>query len=141
PTNSMRGAAFLSEETACAVVDIGGTTADIGVLEQGFPREASGAISIGGVRTNFRMPDVLSLGIGGGSVVRTDGGVAVGPESVGYELRARAFAFGGDTLTASDLAIAAGLAGFGDPRLVAHLDRDLVRAGLDSIETRIAEAV
>ena len=141
PTNSMRGAAFLSEETACAVVDIGGTTADIGILEHGFPREAAGAVSIGGVRTNFRMPDVLSLGIGGGSLVRTDGRTTVGPESVGYELRSRALAFGGDTLTASDLAIAAGLADFGDARLVAHVDRDVVGAGLASIETRIAEAV
>jgi N-methylhydantoinase A/oxoprolinase/acetone carboxylase beta subunit len=56
PTNSMRGAAFLSGEDSCAVVDIGGTTSDIGVLQHGFPREASVAVRVGGVRTNFRMP-------------------------------------------------------------------------------------
>ncbi len=67
PTNSMRGAAFLSGLADCAVVDIGGTTSDVGILQHGFPREASVAVEIGGVRTNFRMPDVLSLGIGGGS--------------------------------------------------------------------------
>ena len=70
PTNSMRGAAFLSGLDDCAVVDIGGTTTDVGVLQHGFPREASVAVDIGGVRTNFRMPDVLSIGIGGGSRVR-----------------------------------------------------------------------
>src|SRR5256884_6508717 len=72
PTNSMRGAAFLSGERDCAVVDVGGTTSDVGVLQHGFPREASVAIDIGGVRTNFRMPDVFSLGLGGGSIVRLD---------------------------------------------------------------------
>ena len=35
----------------------------------GFPRESSIAVDIGGVRTNFRMPDVLSIGLGGGSLV------------------------------------------------------------------------
>src|SRR6266540_1486956 len=79
PTNSMRGAAFLSGILDCAVVDIGGTTSDVGVLHHGFPREASIAVEIGGVRTNFRMPDVLSLGIGGGSLVD---GREVGPRSV-----------------------------------------------------------
>src|SRR5205823_11166583 len=40
PTNSMRGAAVLSGSDTCAVVDVGGTTSDVGVLRQGFPREA-----------------------------------------------------------------------------------------------------
>ena len=37
----MRGAAFLSNLPNAIVVDIGGTTTDIGVLKNGFPREAS----------------------------------------------------------------------------------------------------
>ena len=41
PTNSMRGAAFLSDLPDAIVIDIGGTTTDIGVLKNGFPREAS----------------------------------------------------------------------------------------------------
>ena len=80
PTNSMRGAAFLSGLEDCAVVDIGGTTSDVGVLQHGFPREASVSVDIGGVRTNFRMPDVLSLGLGGGSIVRGDE-PTIGPDS------------------------------------------------------------
>ncbi len=40
PTNSMRGAAFLSSVADAVVVDIGGTTTDVGVLQKGFPRPA-----------------------------------------------------------------------------------------------------
>ena len=135
PTNSMRGAAFLSGLTDCAVIDIGGTTSDVGVLQHGFPREASVAVEIGGVRTNFRMPDVLSIGIGGGSHVD---GVEVGPQSVGYELTSRALVFGGDVLTATDLAVAAGLADIGDPDRVAGIDAE---SALARIEERLAETV
>ena len=41
PTNSMRGAAYLTGLQNAIVVDIGGTTTDVGVLRNGFPREAS----------------------------------------------------------------------------------------------------
>lgn len=141
PTNSMRGAAFLSGFDDCAVVDVGGTTADIGVLVHGFPREASLAVDIGGVRTNFRMPDVVSVGVGGGSVVRRDGALTVGPDSVGYELLRRALVFGGDTLTATDLAVAAGAVVIGDPERVAALDRSLVDDGLDLVRRSIEDGL
>ena len=39
PTNSLRGAAVLSGMQDALVVDIGGTTLDVGVLANGFPRE------------------------------------------------------------------------------------------------------
>jgi N-methylhydantoinase A/oxoprolinase/acetone carboxylase beta subunit len=138
PTNSMRGAAFLSGLDACAVVDVGGTTTDVGILQRGFPREASAEVDIGGVRTNFRMPDVLSVGIGGGSRVR-DG--AVGPDSVGYELTREALVFGGSVLTATDLAVAGGLASIGDASFVEGLDRVQVRVGLDRIAADVAGIV
>lgn len=69
PTNSMRGAAFLTGLKDAVVVDVGGTTSDVGSLSHGFPRQASTTVDIGGVRTNFRMPDVFSIGLGGGSLV------------------------------------------------------------------------
>ncbi|GAA5117616.1 hydantoinase/oxoprolinase family protein [Haloechinothrix salitolerans] len=142
PTNSMRGAAFLSGLEDCAVVDVGGTTSDVGILRSGFPREATAEVSVGGVRTNFRMPDVLSVGIGGGSRVRQENaGVTVGPDSVGYRLRDEALVFGGRTLTATDLAVAAGKAAIGDPSQVAHLDPTFVRTGLDTIAERVAITV
>lgn len=142
PTNSMRGAAFLSGLGDCAVVDVGGTTTDVGVLARGFPREATTEVDIGGVRSNFRMPDVLSIGIGGGSLVRPAAeATTVGPDSVGYELTRRALVFGGDVTTATDLAVAAGLADIGDRALAAQLPRELVRDGLAVISGRMAEIV
>lgn len=146
PTNSMRGAAVLSGLGTCAVVDVGGTTSDVGVLTAGFPREAAVEVSVAGVRTNFRMPDVLSVGIGGGSLVRTgeprrSEGPTVGPDSVGYRLTERALVFGGDTLTATDIAVAAGRADIGDRSLVAGLSRELVTAALDRIASDVADVV
>lgn len=129
PTNSMRGAAFLSGLKDAVVVDIGGTTSDVGVLSQGFPREASVAVRIGGVRTNFRMPDVLSFGLGGGSHVKTEP-LQVGPQSVGYEITTRALVFGGNDLTTTDIAVAAGMVEIGDKSRVAHLDKELVNNAL-----------
>ncbi len=142
PANSMRGAAFLSGSDDCAVVDIGGTTSDIGILQGGFPREAGKAIvSIGGVRTNFRMPDVLSLAIGGGSIVAEGGEHLVGPTSVGYRLAKRALVFGGDTFTATDAAVAMGRADIGRPENVDRVDKALAERALASISTRIADTV
>ncbi|WP_329086205.1 MULTISPECIES: hydantoinase/oxoprolinase family protein [unclassified Streptosporangium] len=142
PTNSMRGAAFLSGVETCAVVDVGGTTSDIGLLRHGFPREATTEVSVAGIRTNFRMPDVLSLGIGGGSRVREeDGTVTVGPDSVGYRLAEEGLVFGGSTLTATDVAVAAGRAAIGDPGAVRKLDPSLVRAALERIARDIADTI
>ena len=141
PTNSMRGAAVLSGLGTCAVVDIGGTTTDVGVLTGGFPREATVEVSVAGIRTNFRMPDVLSVGIGGGSLVRGDPDPSVGPDSVGYRLTEKALVFGGDVRTATDVAVAAGRAEIGDPALVAHLPKELVAAALERIATDVADLV
>jgi N-methylhydantoinase A/oxoprolinase/acetone carboxylase beta subunit len=141
PTNSMRGAGTLSGLTDCAVIDIGGTTTDIGILRGGFPREAPISIDIGGVRTNFRMPDLVSVGLGGGSIVRTKDRVTVGPDSVGYELTSRALVFGGDVLTATDIAVAAGLAEIGDPDLVSHLNAGVVDEVVAVIRDTIAETL
>ena len=70
PANSIRGAAYLSQLREAIVIDIGGTTTDVGILQKGFPRESALAVEIGGVQTNFRMPDLLSIGLGGGSHVQ-----------------------------------------------------------------------
>ncbi len=133
PTNSMRGAAYLSGLKNALVVDIGGTTTDVGMLINGFPRESSVSVDIGGVRTNFRMPDILALGLGGGSLVKDNGSITVGPQSVGYQLTEKAKVFGGNVLTASDIAVAAGYAKFGDASKVADLDKDLVSSAVDAI--------
>jgi len=140
PTNSMRGAAFLSGLSDAMVVDVGGTTSDIGMLRHGFPREANAAIRVGGVRTLFRMPDLLSIGLGGGSHVTADP-LAVGPLSVGFRLPERSLVFGGDALTATDVAVAAGLLDLGDRARVAHLPAATVRAVLDRAAAMVAQSV
>lgn len=142
PTNSIRGAAYLSGLSDALVADIGGTTTDIGMLSGGFPRETSISSDIGGVRTNFRMPDILSVGLGGGSLVRTEGtGLHVGPQSVGYRLPQLARVFGGETLTASDIAVAAGYADMGDRRRVADLDPVFVRNAVREIHRLFADSI
>lgn len=140
PTNSMRGAAATSGLDNCAVIDIGGTTSDIGLLIRGFPRETTNEVKVAGVRTNFRMPDVLSLGIGGGSIV-DEKTAEVGPGSVGYRLTEEALVFGGSTLTATDIAVAAGRADIGDASKVAHLQPAFIARVLDRIADRVSEAV
>ncbi len=151
PTNSMRGAAFLSGLRDAIVVDVGGTTTDIGVLQHGFPRVAALAVDIGGVRTNFRMPDTYSIGLGGGSLVQAAtplnppiamggseaGGIKVGPRSVGYELTEKALVFGGDVLTATDVIVASAAEDIGDASAVSHLDAELVSA----VQARIMEMI
>lgn len=142
PTNSMRGAAYLSGLKNAIVADIGGTTTDIGVLTGGFPRESSLMVDIGGVKTNFRMPDILALGLGGGSIISFEGDEAViGPQSVGYEISSRALVFGGDTLTATDIAVAAGYVDIGDRSKVSHLRPEQVNAAVEKIHHMVEEGI
>ena len=141
PTNSMRGAMLLADEPDAIVVDIGGTTSDIGVLVSGYPRQASGAVDSGGVRTSFRMPDLISLGIGGGSLVMPGEPVKVGPRSVGYELTRLARCFGGDVLTATDVAVALGRTGIGDAARLVALDPRLVDAADARIHADIEDGI
>lgn len=157
PTNSIRGAGFLAGVQDALVVDIGGTTTDVGALRRGYPRESANTTELAGLRTNFRMPDLVSIGIGGGSLVAEIGGgaansnaaatsnagihVTVGPRSVGRLLTEQALVFGGATLTATDIAVAAGLLDVGDPNAVAHLPRTLVEQALADIKRDVERAV
>jgi N-methylhydantoinase A/oxoprolinase/acetone carboxylase beta subunit len=104
PANSMRGAAFLSGAEDAIVVDVGGSTADIGALVRGFPHESS-TVRLGGVETNFRMPDILSVAVGGGSRIDEAGCLAVPSESIGSRLTSEALVFGGSTPTLTDAAV------------------------------------
>ncbi|MGH3585006.1 MAG: hydantoinase/oxoprolinase N-terminal domain-containing protein [Pseudonocardia sp.] len=137
PTNSMRGAAHLSGLSDAIVMDVGGTSADVGLLVDGFPRVSAMAVEIGGVRTNYRMPDLISVGLGGGTVVRTEPDLAVGPDSVGYQLVDRARVFGGDTLTLSDISVLAGRAVIGDRARAADVPAAVVDAALRWVDDRI----
>ena len=95
------------------------------------------------VRTNFRMPDVFSIGLGGGSLVKQaeDGSVTVGPQSVGYRITKEARVFGGDTLTTTDIAVSQGKANVGDADKVADVDAELAKTADAEIYLMLERAV
>ncbi|EAT86460.2 hypothetical protein SNOG_06629 [Parastagonospora nodorum SN15] len=158
PTNSMTGAAFLagldcntraaaddSIEPQIIVVDIGGTTTDVCALSpSGFPRQAPGFVEVAGVRTAFSMPEVVSIGLGGGSKVYVDRQseiVTIGPASVGHHIRQEAKVFGGQTLTSSDIVVALGKARLGDAALVKDvLSPDLLESARKQLK-RMLEGI
>ena len=142
PTNSMRGAAFLTGLTDAMVIDVGGTTSDIGCLVGGFPREANNIVYVGGVRTLFRMPDLLPIALGGGTMIDPATGT-IGPRSVGFRILSEARVFGGETLTTSDVAVAAGLIDMGGEHgkeRIKDLDPALVAASLNRIRAMVSES-
>lgn len=140
PANSIRGAAYLTGVTDAVVVDAGGTSTDVGMLTNGFLRESSTAHLIGGVTTNCRMPDLVSITVGGGSIIDDTEHVTIGPKSVGYRLTDEAIVFGGSTQTVTDAAVAAGRSALGDPRRVAPL-RQRLSLALAEVDARVAAAV
>lgn len=143
-TNSMRGAAYLAgkslDGTSAIVVDIGGTTSDAGVLLQsGFPRQASAFVTVAGVKVNYSMPFLHSIGLGGGSIVReaATGKVMVGPDSVGHYITTEAKVFGGSKLTATDVAVAAKKAVIGDVSKVSDVSSELVIRAQERIKAML----
>jgi len=141
PANSVRGAAFLTSTADSLVVDVGGTSTDVGVLVNGFPRESSQGVEIGGVRTNFRMPDLVTIALGGGTEVsRNHAGVQIGPHSVGYLLQREALVFGGKVPTLTDSAVAAGRTSLGDPRLASG-HRALLVEALARADVMLSDAI
>jgi len=153
PTNSMIGAAFLAgldkprmtenaingdvSATQVLVVDVGGTTTDVcALLPSGYPRQASNFMEVGGVRTAFSMPEVCSIGLGGGCRVnenRETGQVTFGPESVGHFLTSKALVFGGDLMTSTDIMVASKKHFMGNPELVSHIPANMLAAARKQI--------
>ena len=84
PAASLAGAAFLAGTRTAMVADIGGTTTDIALLQNGAPRlKADGAL-VGGWQTMVEAADIRTCGLGGDSEVTpvgrgTTGGLALGP--------------------------------------------------------------
>jgi N-methylhydantoinase A/oxoprolinase/acetone carboxylase beta subunit len=67
--------------------------------------------------------------------------VQVGPQSVGYRLTEEALVFGGNTLTATDAAVAAGIVKIGDPRRAAGVPRKLADMVLDAARAKLEDAI
>ena len=108
------------------------------------------------------MPDVLSIGLGGGSLVDAEACTVsvqlvktsycrlykfnaflllqVGPVSVGYRLEQEAQVFGGKTLTATDIAVMASMTNIGTCRPASSLTPDVVSAIVKKIHSMVEEA-
>ena len=67
--------------------------------------------------------------------------MTVGPDSVGYEITKKALVFGGDTLTATDIAVRLGMYQLGDPSRVSHIPEELARKALSAIGTMVEDAI
>jgi N-methylhydantoinase A/oxoprolinase/acetone carboxylase beta subunit len=73
PAASLVGAKTLTGKQDAIVMDIGGTTTDIGILRNGQPRlEKEGAV-IGGRRTRVMAAEISTSGIGGDSRIIVNG--------------------------------------------------------------------
>lgn len=111
------------------------------LLPSGFPRQASAYVEVAGVKINFSMPHVESIGLGGGSITRIkDGKVTVGPDSVGHLLTSKAKVFGGDVLTTTDIAVAKGER-IGNPSLVEDVSQSTVIDAQSKIKTLLERVV
>ncbi|HEY3419690.1 MAG TPA: hydantoinase/oxoprolinase family protein [Methanomassiliicoccales archaeon] len=80
PAASLIGAKFLTRENNAVVIDVGGTTTDIGILRDGRPRLDPEGAMIGGWRTRVKAADISTSGIGGDSrIVVANGKIVLTP--------------------------------------------------------------
>ena len=84
PAASLAGAAFLAGTQTAMVADIGGTTTDIALLQNGAPRLKDDGALVGGWKTMVEAADIRTCGLGGDSEVMpvtrgTAGGLTLGP--------------------------------------------------------------
>ena len=95
------------------MVDVGGTTTDLGVVTDGAVQvEHRGKVAM--VPTSFELAAITSHGVGGSSVIRvSDGELTVGPDSVGAAPGPACFGLGGADATITDVYLCMGLL---DPR-------------------------
>ena len=90
-------------------MDVGGTTTDIGLVENGEVR-AHRRGKIEGVDVSFALCDVVSVGVGGSSIISVEGKtLKVGPESVGSAPGPACFGLGGKEATITDVFLLQGL--------------------------------
>lgn len=105
-TNSFIGASKLANKKNCIVVDIGGTSTDVGIVKDGLVRRSFNLTKIGGISLNFLVPNILSIALGGGSkIVYKKNEILIGPDSVGKNIIKDALCFGGKVLTLTDIAL------------------------------------
>lgn len=112
PRGGMEGARAMAEHFGfehLVSVDIGGTTTDICEVDGGQVREDRHG-RVEGIEVSFPLPNVVSVGVGGSSIIRVeDGAIRIGPESVGSEPGPACFGLGGTAATITDAFLLTGL--------------------------------
>jgi N-methylhydantoinase A len=130
------GGAWIGRQTRHAdliTLDIGGTSADIGVITNGEFTEASARESIvADYPILSPMIDIHTIGAGGGSIARVDlaGAFKVGPQSAGAVPGPAAYGRGGALPTVTDAHVVLGT-----------LDRDSFLAGAMQLDAARSQAV
>lgn len=113
PAAAMSGfhlhAAVHDEAAPCISVETGGTTTDIGLIERGGI-VCGRKVEIGGLTVSLRATDILSVPVGGGSVVRVNqaGALRLGPQSMGSLPGPAAYGRGGTVPTLTDALVVLG---------------------------------
>jgi N-methylhydantoinase A/oxoprolinase/acetone carboxylase beta subunit len=84
PATSAIGGLYLSQADSALVVDIGGTTTDLALLQNGRTLLDGSLATVGGYHTSVRTIRARSFGLGGDSIIRFTPrfDVTVGPERV-----------------------------------------------------------
>jgi N-methylhydantoinase A len=132
PAGGAAGAAWAAlgaGERGALCFDMGGTSCDVCVIEDGSVRESSGR-GIGGRPVALPMLDLHTVGAGGGSVAWADAGGAlrVGPRSAGARPGPACYGQGGDEPTVTDANL-----------LLGHLDHASPLAGGVELDLAAAE--
>ncbi len=112
PRGGLEGTAALARTYGLQhtlMMDIGGTTTDVGVVE-GSTVAVDERGTIKGVPISYPMSNVHSRGVGGSSVIAvSDGRITVGPHSVGATPGPACFGFGGKQATITDVNLLLGV--------------------------------
>ena len=104
----VRGGAWVgahADATKLITLDIGGTSADIGIVQDGqFAETDARSASIANFPVLLPMIDIHTIGAGGGSIAHLDRGGAfrVGPQSAGADPGPAAYSKGGSEPTVTD---------------------------------------
>ncbi len=115
PAGGVAGAKYLAEVLALdrlMALDMGGTSADISLLNDGQPTWTTEA-QIGGHPLALPVLDISTIGAGGGSVAWVDegGALRVGPRSAGADPGPMCYGAGGEELTLTDVDLLSGVLG------------------------------
>ena len=120
--------------------DVGGTSADVAVIQEGKPAFGTGEL-VGEFPIYVPTVSVTSIGAGGGSIARVDdfGVLKVGPESAGSLPGPACYGKGGDRPTVTDAFVAMGLIGAGALGYGAvRLDRAAAERAVGGIADRLS---